>query len=531
MLCEVCGKNPATSSVVENPLDKERGEALHLCQNCAASRRAEPQPRGLPPSSCSESNSGLVHPMADASLRSRVLYGWILPGRGKWRRAAIRVGICALLILVFRYHVLAWSVGAVNFAWKLATRSERNHYGCVRHLSRLRLPGARMLVRIGETHVLAKVKDPAMVPALLQLYEEDPEPRVRAASLRGLCYFWDERIRSALKAGLFDPDRAVRRAAILGSMELGDESFLPLLAEAGRKETDDSLKILLKDAPGSLVPVASPSRPKPGGPSVKVAAIQFRSRFNAPEPNRVRLVGLIREAVANGAKIVVLPETAITGYLTTDLKTAWQLDGWPTTPGFIGVSPAASAETVPGVSTQAFARLSGELSIHLTVPILEFDPASGKYYNTLVLTGPDGNVLLHYRKLDPWPFAERGWASAGDRGHQFIDTSYGRLGLLICYDINRQAVKLKENRVDTLLYAIAWVDREKSTWFHAELPRIARRNNVNIVGANWTVPSEPDWHGYGQSLIVERTGRVLARASRDIGEETIYADVPVPAGF
>ncbi len=274
------------------------------------------------------------------------------------------------------------------------------------------------------------------------------------------------------------------------------------------------------------------SRPASTQPTTfKVAAIQFMSQLGDSAGNRKRLEPLIRQAARNGAKIVVLPETAISGYMTTDLKTTWRLDGWPITKGLKGVSPRSVAEAVPGPSMQALAELAGQLGIYLTVPLLEVDPKTGRYFNTVVLVGPDGRHLLHYRKLNPWPFAERGWATGGDRGHQYVDTPYGRLGLLICYDINSEPPTLKAAGVDTLLYPIAWVESADSTWFGKELPDIAARNNINIIGANWTVAAKPDWHGYGQSLIIDRTGRVLARASKDIGEEIVYADLPIPGAL
>ena len=128
-----------------------------------------------------------------------------------------------------------------------------------------------------------------------------------------------------------------------------------------------------------------------------------------------------------------------------------------------------------------------------------------------------------YWRNVPWS----GWAAAGNRGLQFIDTPYGRLGLLICYDIHFEPPRLKKAKVDVLLYSICWVDRERSPWFHADLPRIAQENDIHIVGANWTVPQAPNWHGYGQSVIIERTGRVLAKATRDLGEEIVYAELPI----
>ncbi len=268
--------------------------------------------------------------------------------------------------------------------------------------------------------------------------------------------------------------------------------------------------------------------------AVKVAAIQFISDWGNPEGNRKGLEPLIREAAKNGAKIIVLPETAITGYMPIDLKKTWQVGGLELSKGLEGVSPKDAAETVPGESTKAFGALAKELGIYLTVPLLEADRKSGEFFNTIVLVGPTGEPLLHYRKLNPWPWAERGWATKGDRGHQYIDSPYGRLGLLICFDINFEPPVLKKKKVDHLLYCIAWVDEEKSTWFTKQLPAIAKDADINIIGANWSVPpvgekeKKPDWHGYGKSLIIKRDGEVATRVRSDFGNEIIYAELPVP---
>lgn len=259
----------------------------------------------------------------------------------------------------------------------------------------------------------------------------------------------------------------------------------------------------------------------------KVAAVQVVSEMAKPAENRTHLQKLVRQAAGNGAKVVVLPETAITGYMSTDLKTTWQIESRKTTRGLSGMHPKTCAETIDGESVQQFSKLADELDIYLTIPFLEVDPNSGAFYNTLVLAEPDGTHTHHYRKLNPWPFAEQSWAAKGNRGHVYLDTPYGRMALLICFDINFEPPNLKKLGVDHLLYSIAWVDGENSDWFTNRLPAIARKNNLNIIGANWTVPegSQPDWHGYGKSLVISRTGQVLNKVERDIGEQIIYADL------
>src|SRR5690242_19344452 len=76
--------------------------------------------------------------------------------------------------------------------------------------------------------------------------------------------------------------------------------------------------------------------------TVKVAAIQCSSDLGAVEANRDKLTDLVREAADNGAKIVVLPEAAITGYVSQDLKTNWHVHGRPLEAIFTGRDPATA---------------------------------------------------------------------------------------------------------------------------------------------------------------------------------------------
>src|SRR6476620_7137063 len=85
--------------------------------------------------------------------------------------------------------------------------------------------------------------------------------------------------------------------------------------------------------------------------TVKVAAVQCSSGLAEVAANTKKLTALVKEAARNGAKIVVLPETSITGYLSQDLKTNWHLKGWPIEKNFAGKDPSRFAEQIPGPST------------------------------------------------------------------------------------------------------------------------------------------------------------------------------------
>src|SRR4051812_28640009 len=63
--------------------------------------------------------------------------------------------------------------------------------------------------------------------------------------------------------------------------------------------------------------------------TVKVAAVQCSSELGAVDANRKKLTTLVEQAAGAGAKIIVLPETSVTGYLSQDLQTNWRTPGRP----------------------------------------------------------------------------------------------------------------------------------------------------------------------------------------------------------
>jgi predicted amidohydrolase len=269
-----------------------------------------------------------------------------------------------------------------------------------------------------------------------------------------------------------------------------------------------------------------------GGRRVKVAAIQCPSDLGDLEGNTRRLEKLVETASGAGAKIVVLPETAITGYLSQDLKTTWRLPDWPLEKAFTGKDPRPFAQTVPGEATDHFTALAKKLGIYLTIPLLEKLPgltAEPTLFNTVCLASPQGEIVGHYRKLTPWPHPEKSWATAGDRGVQVYDTEYGRVGLAICYDIHTILEKYEPHKIWALLYPIAWVDDDHpAEWFWHRLPERLKPFKHYLIGANWSVDAKPktNWKGYGFSTILGPDGRVISTAKSLFGEEIVYAEIP-----
>lgn len=249
--------------------------------------------------------------------------------------------------------------------------------------------------------------------------------------------------------------------------------------------------------------------------------------------NTRKVTGLVREAARHGAKIVVLPEVCLTGYVSQDGKTNWHLPGRPIEKEYTGRTPARVAQPVPGPATRHFCRLARQLGIYLTIPFIEVDTRAGagrlRYFNTVCLASPRGELVAHYRKIEPWPHAEKSWATPGDHGLQTFDTEYGRVGLAVCFDIHHIVRTYADRHLWTLLYSVAWADADyPAEWFYHVLPEQVRHDfHHHVIAANWSVDAAQKWRGFGFSEVIARDGQVLAAAKSIYGSEIVYAELPV----
>ena len=264
------------------------------------------------------------------------------------------------------------------------------------------------------------------------------------------------------------------------------------------------------------------TRPKPIT-SVRVAAIQCYSVMGKTEHNRDRLTWLIRQAAAEGARIVVTPECAVQGYA---YPPTWLT--WSTETGAADTMPVAEfAETVPGPSTEYFRQLASELGIYLCLGLVE--QSDGRFYNSQILLAPDGTLAAHHRKRELWPPGDGPWCTEGDLPPQVVHTPYGRLGLMICYDFHSLPEALARDRADIVLYSVGWYGPNEKDWFTRQFPRkVVIPYGFAVVAANWCgLHNDDEWPGRGCSCVIARDGTVLALATRNSGEEVVLADLPV----
>jgi N-carbamoylputrescine amidase len=153
--------------------------------------------------------------------------------------------------------------------------------------------------------------------------------------------------------------------------------------------------------------------------TLPVALIQERNHGGA-EDNLAVIEARVAEAAKRGAKLVLLQE----------------LHNGPYFCQHEDVREFDLAETLPGPSTQRLAALAKQHRLVLVSSLFE-KRATGLYHNTAVVFDSDGSTAGKYRKMhipDDPGFYEKFYFTPGDLGFEPIDTSVGRLGLMVCWD-------------------------------------------------------------------------------------------------
>ena len=240
---------------------------------------------------------------------------------------------------------------------------------------------------------------------------------------------------------------------------------------------------------------------------MKVAAVQMDIKILEKEQNLERILESLNQAARAGAKLVVFPECALTGYCFTGLDEAMPM-----------------AETVPGTSTGKLAEATRKLDCTAIVGLLERE---GEHlYNAAAVITPKG-VLGAHRKAH-LPCLGIDWCTIPGGGPlQVFDTPHGKIGINICYDVSiPEAARVLKLRGAQLLAVPTNWPLGSDTWEHT--PNVRATENHFYVVASDRVGEERGSRFAGHSKIVEFAGKVLAEAGAT--EETIlYADLDLAA--
>jgi len=262
----------------------------------------------------------------------------------------------------------------------------------------------------------------------------------------------------------------------------------------------------------------------------KVGLVQM-SMGPVPEANLEAAVGHIREAARQGANIVCLPELFRAQYFCQREDTRlFDL-----------------AEPIPGPSTQRLAAVAREARVAIIASLFE-RRAPGLYHNTAVTLNPDGAIISVYRKMhipdDPL-YYEKYYFTPGDLGFKAVDTAFGRVGTLVCWDqwYPEGARLTALQGAEVLFYptAIGWHPAEKHEFGAAQydawqtIQRAhAIANGVYVAGVNRVGQEQGDILGnrvegpglefWGGSFLADPFGRIIAKASHT-AEEILIADI------
>lgn len=201
------------------------------------------------------------------------------------------------------------------------------------------------------------------------------------------------------------------------------------------------------------------------------------------------------------------------------------------------------AEPIPGPSTEIFGALAKELEIVLVLSLFE-KRAPGLYHNTAVVIEKDGSIAGKYRKMhipDDPAYYEKFYFTPGDLGFEPIQTSVGKLGVLVCWDQwYPEAARLMAMKgAELLIYptAIGWEStdteeekkRQLGAWVTVQRGH-AVANGLPVVAVN-RVGHEPDPSGqtngirfWGNSFVAGPQGEFLAELS-DKDEEIRIVEI------
>jgi len=254
--------------------------------------------------------------------------------------------------------------------------------------------------------------------------------------------------------------------------------------------------------------------------TIRVAALQA-SFGGDTTANIAKVDGLVREAAAGGAQVILPPELFQGPYFCVRQEEGWFTHAYPW-------------REHPCVTR--LAPLAAELGVVL--PISIFEREGPHYFNTLVMVGPDGTPMGIYRKShipDGPGYMEKYYFKPGDTGFRVWDTPFGRLGVGVCWDqwYPEAARAMALMGAEVLLYPTAIGSEPHDATLDTAAPwRRAMQghavsNIIPVVGANrtgfepWTNYPGGGQRFYGSSFVADHRGDLVAEVGRD--EEGIAA--------
>ncbi len=260
--------------------------------------------------------------------------------------------------------------------------------------------------------------------------------------------------------------------------------------------------------------------------NIKIGILQLHCEENIE--NNIRKISLNIEDLAHrGAQLIVLQELHNSLYFCQTEN----------------VDNFDLAETIPGPSTGYYGELARKYGVVIVTSLFE-KRATGLYHNTAVVIDKDGSIAGKYRKMhipDDPAYYEKFYFTPGDIGFKPIDTSIGRLGVLVCWDqwYPEAARLMTLAGAEILIYPTAIgfestdsteeQQRQRDAWMTVQRGH-AVANGIPVVAVN-RVGFEPDPSGvtdgiqfWGSSFIAGPQGELWAQAGSE-EEESIVVEM------
>ena len=232
---------------------------------------------------------------------------------------------------------------------------------------------------------------------------------------------------------------------------------------------------------------------------LRVAAIQFAPAFGQKMANLRKLATLVKQAAEGGAKLIVLPELATTGYSFLSRQQAE------------GLAEPLSDE---GFTYQTMKALASSLKVHIAWGQVEKDVSANKLYNSQALITPDG-LCEKVAKLNLWG-SDWTWADEGRSNPPVVKCTFQvgeesivkKVGLLICRDVRD---KLDDKWKSFYEKGDADLVAFSSNWGDGGFPAVAwmefvRSNDVTLVVANRHGKEIPNDFGEGGICVIKPEG-------------------------
>ena len=263
---------------------------------------------------------------------------------------------------------------------------------------------------------------------------------------------------------------------------------------------------------------------------VTVACVQVEPVIFDRDATIDKIASIAADAADQGAKLAVFPETFLPVYPSS--RWARLFAGWDDGEAKeIFARLARESLEVPSPASDRIATIARENEVWLAVGANELE--RGTIYNALLLYSPDGELVLHHRKLMPTNHERLVWGLGTAEGLTAVPTPIGKVGGLICWENMMPLARFALYKAGVEIYLAPTAD-DSDDW-HQSIHHIARESRAFVVSPcvfqrassypdGFPLPDGPDLIGRGGSAILAPDGSYLAGPLWD-EEGILYAEL------